>query len=116
MPIRRDLIEHLGGALDVYRKTADSGRQADMHSCARCHTLLWNAPLSAPDLLIVKPGTLDDAGWAEPAGNIWVEQRLPWIKADPGALDIEGQPADREPLYAAWRQRQQGSIMLRDFK
>jgi hypothetical protein len=90
------------GEPDGYSKTAESGRIAIMHGCANCHTRLWNEPLSAPDVLIVKPGTLDDTSWAVPAGHIWAGRKLPWVEIDPDALAFEGQPASRDPLYEAW--------------
>lgn len=100
--VRKPDLRLVDGELDSYRKVADSGRVALMHGCAACSTRIWNEPLSSPDLLILKPGTLDDSSWAAPAGNIWVGRKMPWVGIDRAFPAFEGQPASRELLYAAW--------------
>src|SRR5690606_7403753 len=60
MPVQRSNVRHLSGRLDAYDKPADSGRTVRMLSCAECGTNVWNEPLAAPELLTLKPGTLDD--------------------------------------------------------
>lgn len=102
MVVRKADLRVTKGTPDSYRKTADSGRVALMHGCAVCGTRLWNEPLASPDVLIVKPGTLDESGWAVPAGNIWVSRKLAWVAIDPAMPSFAGQPASRDPLYAAW--------------
>ena len=95
-------LEHLGGELVHFDKPADSGRTVRMLGCARCGTKLWNEPLASPQMLVVKPGTLDDPSWAVPIGNIWTESALPWVAIDPAQVNFPGQPPDRQPLYDAW--------------
>jgi hypothetical protein len=102
MPIARDRVELLQGELSAFDKAADSGRVVRMLGCARCGIKVWNEPLSAPDMLVLKPGSLDDPGWAVPVGNIWTESRMPWVDIDPQQVNFAGQPGDRQPLYDAW--------------
>jgi hypothetical protein len=102
MPMRREHVEHLSGALTVYDKAADSGRTVRMLGCAECGTKVWNEPLASPALLIVKPGTLDDMSWAVPIGNIWTASRAPWVEIDEALIGFPGQPVDRQPLFDAW--------------
>jgi hypothetical protein len=102
MVIRKETLQILAGEPASYAKTADSGRQALMHACPTCGTKLWNEPLASPDLLIVKPGTLDDSSWAAPAGDIWTSRRMPWVELEDGLPAYPGQPASRDALYAAW--------------
>ena len=104
MPVKREHLVVSTGELADFDKRADSGRVVRMFSCARCGTKLWNEPQSAPSILIVKPGTLDDIGWAVPVANIWTSSRAPWVEIDETLLNFSGQPADRQPLYDAWRQ------------
>ena len=104
MPTAREAVEHLSGELSSFDKTADSGRVVRMRHCAVCHTSVWNEPLATPGLLVVKAGTLDDIGWCVPVGNIWTGSRAPWVQIDPALVNFEGQPADRQPLYDAWRE------------
>jgi hypothetical protein len=102
MPIRRDTHRHLAGMLASFEKTAASGRVVRMFRCARCGAKVWNEPLAAPELLVLKPGTLDDPAWAAPIGNIWTAHRLPWVPVDDGLVNFPRQPPDRQPLYDAW--------------
>ncbi|MGC4077569.1 MAG: GFA family protein [Rubrivivax sp.] len=102
MPIARDSVELLAGELASYDKPADSGRTVRMLGCARCGTQIWNEPLSSPQMLVLKPGTLDDPRWAVPIGNIWTSSALPWAEIDPAGVNFSGQPPDRQPLYDAW--------------
>jgi hypothetical protein len=102
MPIARDRVEHLSGELAHFDKTADSGRTVRMIGCAKCGTRLWNEPLASPQMLVLKPGTLDDASWAVPVGNIWTDSALPWAEIDPDLINFPGQPADRQPIFDAW--------------
>ena len=105
MPVARESLVHLSGELIGEERRADSGRVVRHMRCARCFTNTWNEPLASPALLVVKPGTLDDFGWATPIGNIWTDSRVPWATIDPFLVNFPRQPPDRQPLYDAWAQR-----------
>lgn len=90
------------GTLTGFDKAADSGRTVRMLGCAACGTKIWNEPLSSPHLLIMKPGTLDESGWARPVGNIWTDRALPWVSIDPSQPHFPRQPGDRQPLFDAY--------------
>lgn len=102
MPMRRESFRHLEGEPIALDRQADSGRVVRRLFCPTCHTNVWNEPLSAPDLLIGKPGTLDDPSWAQPIGNIWVASKLPWVEIDQALVNFDHQPPSRDMLYAAW--------------
>lgn len=109
MPVRRETHEQLSGETRFYDKPADSGRVVRIVSCARCGTNVWNEPLASPQLLVLKPGTLDDMSWVRPIGNIWTDRRAPWVAIDPGLVNFPGQPPDRQPLYDAWAKETEGA-------
>jgi hypothetical protein len=48
MPVRRDPLRRLSGALAAFDKIADSGRVVRMRRCAACGVKLWNEPLAFP--------------------------------------------------------------------
>jgi hypothetical protein len=102
MPVRAEHLELISGELSAFDKTADSGRVVRMLGCARCGTRVWNEPQANLSLRILKPGTLDDSGWAVPAGSIWTASKAAWVKIDDRQVNFPGQPADRQPLYDAW--------------
>lgn len=102
MVVKAADAELIAGALVGFDKAADSGRTVRMLGCGQCGTKIWNEPLSSPGMLILKPGTLDDASWARPIGNIWTDRALPWVEIDWSQPHFPGQPADRQPLFDAY--------------
>ena len=90
------------GETDVYRKTAKSGREIDIHRCASCGTRMWHEPLAGAQFVFVCAGTLEDADWAQPVSHIWVEEAGAHVTFAADAICIEGQPADRQALYDAF--------------
>jgi hypothetical protein len=92
------------GKTRVWRKRADSGREIDIVRCAGCGTRLWHEPLASPHLLFVSAGALDDSRWAIPSSHIWIERAAPGSLVPGDALLVEGQPANRQVLFDAFRQ------------
>ena len=90
------------GEVARYRRRADSGREIDIVRCANCGVRMWHEPLSAPNLIFVAAGTLDDPTWAVPASHIWVENASAGVLIHDDALVIQGQPANREDLSLAF--------------
>lgn len=103
MPMARQNLELIAGTPVGYDKAADSGRVVRMMGCATCGIRIFNVPLSTPDMIVLKPGTLDDPSWAVPIGNIWTGSAMPWADIDPQLVNFPGQPADRAPLFVAWQ-------------
>lgn len=99
----RDSFVHEKGEVIRWRKTADSGRQADIARCAACGTRLWHEPLAAPALLYVAAGTLDDATWAIPTSHMYHAKAAANIRIEDDAVLVPGQPADRAILMDAFR-------------
>lgn len=89
-------------AVQSYDKTADSGRVVRMHGCPKCGYKVWNEPLAAPHMLVMKAGTLDDMSWARPIGSIWTASKAPWVVLDASQPNFPGQAPDRKPLFEAW--------------
>jgi hypothetical protein len=102
MVVRAGDVELIAGELAGFDKAADSGRVVRMLGCRLCGTKVWNEPLSFPDLVIMKPGTLDDMSWARPVGSIWTDRRQRWVALDPEGPNFPGQPPSRQPLFDAF--------------
>jgi hypothetical protein len=102
MVVKAGDVELIRGTLTGFDKAADSGRTVRMLGCGACGTKIWNEPLSSRQFVIMKPGTLDDASWARPVGNIWTDRALPWAQIDWSQPHFPGQPADRQPLFDAY--------------
>jgi hypothetical protein len=90
------------GETHVYRKRADSGRELDIHRCAKCGTRLFHHNLVSNALVFITVGTLDDPSWAIPTSHIWVEKISPGVMMKDDAIKVVGQPADRQILTDAF--------------
>jgi len=90
------------GETQVYRKHADSGRELDIHRCITCGTRMFHRNLSSAALTFIAAGTLDDPSWAVPTSHIWVEKISPGVAVQEDAIQLIGQPADRQVLMDAF--------------
>lgn len=98
----RAAFSHQGNAVQRYRKRADSGNQIDIIRCSGCGVRMWHEPLSAPHLVFIAAGTLDDPSWAVPTSHIWAKRASPGMVFQDDALICEVGPQRREQLFEAF--------------
>jgi hypothetical protein len=82
--------------------TGGSGALHRQHVCPECFTRTHTEMLAHPDIINVRPGTLDDENIAKPIAQIWTSVARPWAIA-PGIRAYEEDPEDIEALVEAWR-------------
>ncbi len=58
--------------------------------------------LAYPDIINVRPGTLDNPAIAKPIAQAWTRLAHPWAIA-PDVRGFEENPTDIEALVKAWR-------------
>lgn len=108
MVVARDAIRVTGGRpaqwLRPGAQTA-SGTAIACLFCGACGARLWNLPTRAPQVAIVRPGTLDDTSWLVPVGHIWTSSAQPWVKIPGDTVNYPRQPPDNTALVAAWNAR-----------
>ena len=92
----------LRGKTHIYDRLAASGRIVRQHSCAICDTRIYQEPLASPEIVTLRPGTLDDFSWVVPVGNIWTASKAIWVEIDPAMPNFPGQPSSRQGLFDAW--------------
>ncbi|MDB5739193.1 MAG: Gfa-like protein [Alphaproteobacteria bacterium] len=97
----REAFSHAGD-VERWRKRADSGRELDIARCRVCGTRLWHEPLSSPALVFVAAGTLDDPSWAVPTSHIWTHRASPGVTMQDDAIQVPGQPVERQALMDAF--------------
>jgi hypothetical protein len=90
------------GETQTYRKKADSGRELDIHRCAKCGTRMFHRNMASQALVFITAGTLDDPSWAIPTSHIWVEKIAPGVAIRDDAVQVVGQPTDRQVLMDAF--------------
>jgi len=76
--VRRDALE-LQGTLKTFVDHGDSGRQVLRRFCPDCGSPVITDAEAAPDLHIVKAGTLDDSSSLRPQRQIFCASKHPWV-------------------------------------
>jgi len=75
--IRHGAAELLSGELRTWVRQTPSGKALECSFCPACGTRLFHKFLGQSEMMSIKPGTLDDTRWLEPAGHIWTRARSP---------------------------------------
>jgi len=83
----------VAGPTHDFASTADSGSRMHRRFCPSCGVHLFSAAESRPHLLIVRAGTLDDPGLAQPEAVIWSASAPAWATIECDIPVHEGQIA-----------------------
>jgi hypothetical protein len=90
MPVKKDSLTVTGLTKRVTR-IADSGNEVTGVFCPGCGVRIYHALKSAPDILSLKPGTLDDTRWLRPELFIWTKSAQGWLPVPNGVKALERQ-------------------------
>lgn len=90
--VRREDFELLAGELRSFTRAADSGSTSEGFFCPGCGTRIYHQPAKLPTTVNVKPGTLDERSWLEPAAHVWVSSKQPWTPIPDGIPTFEKNP------------------------
>jgi hypothetical protein len=90
MPVLRAEFECEGQSLRAHERVAASGRIVTGRYCGDCGTRLYNEASRTPDVVNMKPGTLDDTCWLDPVGHLWLASAQPWFRPPSDALCYQG--------------------------
>ena len=82
------------GELTSFTRPATKGHTLTNSFCADCGTRIHHVPSRFPELVSLKPGTLDDTGWLEPEFHIFARSAQPWFALPEGAEIFEAMPTD----------------------
>ncbi len=103
MLFRASALEHLSGEVRDVVATRPDGRTRRASLCIDCGVRVWAAS-SAPSVLRLAAGTLDEPQAWEPWGNMWTVRKHPWVALAPGP-SFERQPEDPLFMVRAWHDR-----------
>lgn len=96
----------LQGNPETYTVTfPDDGRQKFAKFCGRCGARLWTKFSKFPQVMNIKPGTLDERTFLDPVAHIWLRSKQPWVPIPDGVLRFDEQPEDFSPILKAWAER-----------
>jgi hypothetical protein len=73
----------ISGEVKYYDKMGDSGQTISRGFCPNCGSALFGKPAIQPDLITIRPGTLDDPSTFQPAIDIYVASAQPWDYMNP---------------------------------
>lgn len=83
----------LTGTPKAHTVTADSGHPSTRRFCGECGTPIFGEPSIAPDLIMLRAGSMDDPSWLKPDATIWVSQAQPWAVISSAWPRFEGNPS-----------------------
>jgi hypothetical protein len=90
MPVKRNSLTVTGLTKRVTR-TADSGNEVAGVFCPECGVRIYHVLKSSPDVVSLKPGTLDDTSWLRPDAFIWMKSAQGWVAVPNGVKTLERQ-------------------------
>ena len=108
MPVPRDAVTCDFASLGSWRRTAASGRTVAARFCTRCGTRLFHEPSRNPQIINVKPGTLDDTTWLKPVAHLWLDSAQPWFRPPDDTLTYRGQPDRFDDIFARFEKQFEG--------
>lgn len=68
------------GEVKTYADKGDSGSAVDRQFCGNCGSPLFSIVASAPGMIFIKAGTLDDTSALKPAMHIFTKSKQPWVE------------------------------------
>ena len=74
----------LQGEPHYYELVADSGHNVRRGFCSRCGSQLFAEGDGNPNIVVIKPASLDDPTWFQPQLDIFMDDAQPWDHLDPG--------------------------------
>lgn len=76
--VNADDLKVLQGEPKQFEHTADSGNARIKEFCGNCGSQLFGYGPSRPGMKSVKVGSIDDASFVNPTGNLYVSKALPF--------------------------------------
>jgi len=102
MITRRLDFEQISGETLSRELPGGSGALHRQHFCPQCLTRTHTEMLAYPDLINLRPGTLDHPAAVTPIAQAWVSAASPWAVA-PGIKSFEENPTDVPGLMKEWQ-------------
>ncbi len=101
MTLRKD-FEQTSGETITCEVAGGSGSMHRQHYCPNCLTRTHSEMLAYPEIVTVRPGTLDDPRAVTPIAQIWTKLALSYALL-PNIRGFEENPPDVAALIGEWR-------------
>jgi hypothetical protein len=73
-------------------KGDDHGGETERYFCSNCGAPIFSRSPLAPDVTLIKAGSLDDASWLTPMAEFFTSSAQPWSPRFEGATSFERGP------------------------
>lgn len=83
-------------------KVADSGATSTRYVCPKCSGWTHTITTGSPDVVVVRPSSLDSPAWARPIAEIFTRSALPWARM-PTAFSYETEFEDPSQIVEAFK-------------
>ena len=103
MTVTRADVDITQGQPRVFERPARNDNHVVCTYCPDCGSRLFHARSQRPDVMNIKPGSLDDTSWLRPVAHIWTRSAQPWVTIPADTLVFPEQPPSHEPLVAAYQ-------------
>jgi len=90
MPVKKDNLT-VTGPTKQFMRLADSGNEVTGVFCPECGVRIYHVLKSAPEVVSIKPGTLDDTSWLRPSSFIWMRSAQGWLSVPDDVKALEQQ-------------------------
>lgn len=94
LPVARDGFRLTEGVPSFWSRRGGSGSEIRSALCPDCGSRLWDEPQDAPDIVVLKGGSLDEPPDLSNAIHIWTRSRLPGVIIPAGAKQFPGEPEE----------------------
>ena len=92
--VRGEHFQLTQGELSSFERPGSIGHTFTNSFCGQCGTRIHHVSSRFPDLISLKPGTLDETGWVRPEFHVYTRSAQPWITIPKETAAFETMPAD----------------------
>jgi hypothetical protein len=92
MMVKREDFELVRGELGVFDRPAASGNVSRCYFCPVCSNRIYHENPDKPEVIRLKPGTLDDTSIIQPEMHVWTSRAQPWVQLPTDIPCYEMQP------------------------
>ena len=75
-----------------WSRLADSGNTSGAKFCPTCGNRIYHFNPAEPDMIKLKPSSLDDTSIIQPSAHVWVSEKHDWFVIPEGVKVFDKQP------------------------
>ncbi len=80
------------GEMNEWGRLADSGNKNHAKFCPTCGNRIYHFNPDKPEMIKLKPASMDDTSWIKPSAHIWLCEKQDWFEAPKDTPQYDKQP------------------------